>query len=295
MRWRLVVAAVLGVVVLAASQPSAVAGNGGPWGDLCPGGVCTGTSTGPGTPNGPSSGPGNRGTGGGGGQSCVYTPVFSGEYGPYFNPQAGPVFDPTGATNEPTPGQWYDEICDGSFVDPPVFVPNGGSSPGTVVQPEQLAQQALATAPFAPLTIVLSPPSDHEAVNFPVWLSVHGYTAVSASASAAGVTSTVTASPQSVTWSMGDGHSVTCDGPGVPYNPAESFQSQLTASGLPPCGYKYSESSASRPGAVFTVTATVHFSATWTVTGAPGGGSLGTVDRSASISVTVGEIQVLNQ
>ncbi|HEX3539606.1 MAG TPA: hypothetical protein VHT75_04105 [Acidimicrobiales bacterium] len=46
---------------------------------------------------------------------------------------------------------------------------------------------------------------------------------------------------------------------------------------------------------MFHLTATVHFAATWTVAGARGGGNLGTVDRSVSVPVTVGEIQILNQ
>jgi hypothetical protein len=42
------------------------------------------------------------------------------------------------------------------------------------------------------------------------------------------------------------------------------------------------------------MTVTVHFDATWRVTGAPGGGPLGTIDRSMTQTVTVGEIQIVN-
>jgi hypothetical protein len=64
---------------------------------------------------------------------------------------------------------------------------------------------------------------------------------------------------------------------------------------LPPCGYKYQLASANKPGGIFQVTATVHFIATWTVTGARGGKDLGPIDRRVSVPVTVGEIEVLNQ
>jgi hypothetical protein len=113
---------------------------------------------------------------------------------------------------------------------------------------------------------------------------------VSASASAGPVTSTVSVSPVSVTWTMGDGGSVTCDGPGVAYDPSRPFASQVP----PPCGYVYRSSSAGQPGLQFPVTATVHYQATWTVTGAAGGGSLGPVDRSVSLPVSVGEIEALS-
>jgi hypothetical protein len=56
----------------------------------------------------------------------------------------------------------------------------------------------------------------------------------------------------------------------------------------------YQRSSANEPGQAFQLTATVHYGATWTVTGAPGGGALPGVDRSVTVAVTVGEIQILN-
>jgi hypothetical protein len=80
----------------------------------------------------------------------------------------------------------------------------------------------------------------------------------------------------------------------VPFDPSRSFDSQLLSTGLPPCGYRYQRSSANQAGQAFQATATVHYSATWTVTGAPGGGSLPAVNRSVTVPVTVGEIQILN-
>jgi len=230
-----------------------------------------------------SSGGGPGGGGGSSGPSCAYIASSVDEYGPPS------VWDPNRGPNG-QPGQWYDVYCGGVFTQT-VFVAAGAGGPGgLVVSPVQLAQRALASAPFKPLTIVMSPPAGREAVNFPIFLSLQGYTSVSASASAGGVTSTVSIVPGSVIWQMGDGHSVSCAGPGVAYDPSRSFASQLP----PVCGYEYSTSSANQPGEVFVVTATVHFNATWTVSGAPGGGVLPAVDRSVALPVTVGEIQILN-
>ena len=232
------------------------------------------------------AGDGGHGDGGGGGSgaSCAYIPRL-----PRGTGSGDGLSDP-GSQNG-VPGQYYDSYCNGVYTGT-VFVPHGTGGPGgPVVNPVRLAQQASDHAPFTPLAIAMSPPAGREAVNFPIFLSISGYATVVASASASGVTSTVSIVPTYVRWQMGDGHSVTCQGPGVPYDPSRSFSAQLPA----PCGYKYSASSANQPGQAFQVTATVHYTATWTVIGAPGGGSLGPIDRSVSVPVTVGEIQIVNQ
>jgi hypothetical protein len=159
------------------------------------------------------------------------------------------------------------------------------------VSPAALARQALASAALPAVSIGTSPPTASLLVNFPTFLYLGGgWAPVSALASAGGVSATVTATPSSVTWSTGDGGSVTCAGPGAPYDPSESFASQDP----PLCGYTYRRSSAAAPGGVFTLTATVAYTVTWTAVGAPGGGALPALTRSASVGVAVGEIQVVN-
>ena len=281
MRWRVI--AVTSVIFAFALSRPAFAGDPGPTvgGTVEPSGpsvsVSNGTEVTP-----PPNETNNQGSGG---PSCIYISTYSGEYGPPS------VFDPDEDLATGQPGHYYDVYCNGVWDDK-VFVPAGTAVPGgAVANPLVLAEQAEDNAPFPHLSIVMSPPSTREAVNFPIFLSLSGYSPVSASAAAGGVTSTVSVVPGTVTWNMGDGHTVTCNGPGVAYDPSRSFASQLP----PPCGYTYSVSSADQPGEVFQVTATVSYSATWTVTGAPGGGTLGPVNRTASIPVTVGEIQVLNQ
>ena len=88
--------------------------------------------------------------------------------------------------------------CDGVFQGL-IVTPPGGGSP--TVSPAQLAQRALVSAPFQPIRVQMSPPSTREAVNFPIFLSLgSGFAPVTATASAGGVTSTVTITPNSVTW-----------------------------------------------------------------------------------------------
>jgi hypothetical protein len=89
---------------------------------------------------------------------------------------------------------------------------------------------------------------------------------------------------------MGDGGSVTCNGPGTPYDPHAADTSQRSD-----CTYSYGRSSVGQPGGTFAVTATAYFHATWAATGAPGGGDLGVVaGPPARAPVRVAEAEALN-
>ena len=97
------------------------------------------------------------------------------------------------------------------------------------------------------------------------------------------------AEPERVVWNMGDGQQVTCTGPGTAYDSTRDYFGQH-----PDCGYVYRRSSAGYPGDVVSVTATINFHVTWSASGAPGGGDLGTVSRtSAPVAVRVNEIQTV--
>jgi hypothetical protein len=168
--------------------------------------------------------------------------------------------------------------------------PGGPRAPAA--DPAQLATEALERVPLPEPDITMAPASDiPQLVNLATFLWLHSeqWQPVTASATAGGVTSTVTATPVRVVWDMGQGASVVCDGPGLPYRPDLPDDRQPSD-----CHYTYRYSSAGQPGQAFTVTATVEWETTWSVTGAPGGGSLGTVSRSASIPVQVAELQSLN-
>ena len=105
-------------------------------------------------------------------------------------------------------------------------------------------------------------------VGIPTWLWLQGRWAsvTSPPAAVAGESVTATASPSSVSWSMGDGHTQVCSGPGAPYDYRDPSN--------PRCGYTYRVDSSRQPqdgpsvnDRYFTVTATVTWSVTWTCTG----------------------------
>src|SRR5207302_7717989 len=149
------------------------------------------------------------------------------------------------------PGAWYRKVCTG---------PNGygiivWGPAAAPVSPTALAQQALGYTPMPLPGMGMNPPANREQlVNLTtfLWLDRAQWRAVSASASAGGVTVVTTAMPQRVVWDMGNGESVTCDGPGVPYDSSKSDADQPD-----PCRYIYRHSSAGPPSGAFRVTATV--------------------------------------
>ncbi len=114
-------------------------------------------------------------------------------------------------------------------------------------------------------SIVLNPPGK-QIVNEPSWLAITSgnWQAVVASASAGGVTATVSANPETVVWNLGDGNSITCPGPGVLYDSNEPAAAQSTY-----CAYTWRTSSANQPNEAYNVTATIEYEVTTTVTGAP--------------------------
>jgi len=132
-------------------------------------------------------------------------------------------------------------------------------------------------------------------VNLATWLWVspsvwHPFTAT---ATAGRVSATATARPVRVEFSTGDGESVTCDGPGTPYDPNEPSSTQTTA-----CSHIYGSSSASQESpdgnpndASYVVTATITWSVTWDVVGATGGGNLPPLTTTSTTRLRVEQIE----
>ena len=192
-----------------------------------------------------------------------------------------------GPPRGPEPGSWYRRIC----------YHGDETSTATIhwvtdtVDIAALAQQASDSVPIPAPGIGINPTPDEGAVvNTETWLWVNGWGPVSAQASAGDIVVTATASPRRVTWDMGNGDRVTCDGPGTPYDRTRPSDVQSTS-----CSYTYRQSSARAEDGAFTVTATVVWDVTWSVTGAPGGGALGTAPRSESVRLPVKEIQAVNR
>jgi len=138
-------------------------------------------------------------------------------------------------------------------------------------------------------------------VNLAEWLSIapaiwHPFTTSAQACNAGGCTAaTATATPAVVTWSTGDGSSVTCSGPGTAYDPMLGPGAQSTS-----CSHTYTATSAGQPSpdgnpndAAFTVTATVTWSVSWS---GPDGsaGALPSLVTGASTSLKVAQIESVN-
>jgi len=140
-------------------------------------------------------------------------------------------------------------------------------------------------------------PAAFTVVNLATWLWIDPGTwrAFAVTARAGAVAATVVAMPERVTWSMGDGGSVTCPGPGTPYLTDQPSTAQSTS-----CAYTYRVSSygggdGTHPGGgTFAVTATVTWAVTWSVTGAPGGGALPPLETSASTALRVEQVESID-
>jgi hypothetical protein len=110
---------------------------------------------------------------------------------------------------------------------------------------------------------------------------------MSATATVPGVSVMAVATPTSVSWSMGDGSSVTCTGEGTPFRPGSDPKASS-----PDCGHIYQSSSASQAGQAFPVTATVHWTVTWA--GAGQGGTFPDMTTTGNAAFRVAESQALN-
>lgn len=205
---------------------------------------------------------------------CTYTVLDIPDGLPVYDEDTGQRVQTNGT------GQWYEKWCDGAFV---------GSVYISRRDPAELLAEARRYLPLPLPEPRLSPAGD-QIVNLPTWMWLEGgWTRETSTVSVPGITVTVIADPVSATWSMGDGSAVVCYGPGTAFDPARPAASQTSS-----CSHIYARSSAGQPTSTFPVSVTVRWRATWDVVGFAGGGDLGTIDRSASFTVRVGEVQAVN-
>jgi hypothetical protein len=152
---------------------------------------------------------------------------------------------------------------------------------------ERAAELALERLDLPDPLVRRNPPGD-QLVGLPSWLWVDTPWAPSdVSASVSGVTSTVTATPTHVVWDTGDGSSITCHGPGVPFDGSRSIDAQSSD-----CTHLYVWPSTARPGGTYQVTATTTYAVGWVATNGQSG-DLGTVTRSSTVPVRVVEVQAV--
>lgn len=156
------------------------------------------------------------------------------------------------------------------------------------VDPAVLAQRAVDSMTLLGPDIANPRTAGKYTVGVPMWMwvnqTVTTYGPNTASASAGGITVTATAKVSKIVWKMGDGTSVTCNGPGTPYSGSAAMAES------PTCGHVYSKTSASAAGGKYAVTA----ASTWTIDW-QGGGASGqlTETRQSDVQVAIGEVQVV--
>lgn len=183
------------------------------------------------------------------------------------------------------PGKLYNLTCPGRQLMGGLTVSVDGPQ-GPAIDPEVLAREAMEKLTLDPPSIA-SPRGDGKyLVGMPMWMwvdrSASTWGPTSESASAGGVTVTATATVDRMVWKMGDGTSVTCNGPGTPYSKDQGMKAS------PTCGHKYE-----KPGSR-TVEVTAHWEVDWEVTS--GGADSGTLTttRSNEVEVALNEAKALN-
>ncbi|MFD0371141.1 hypothetical protein [Streptomyces sp. NPDC127114] len=119
------------------------------------------------------------------------------------------------------------------------FVPSGGAAPAPRIDPEVLARRAVDSMRLDGPAVASSRAAGTHLVGMPMWMwttpSPNTFGPITAFATAGGVTVTATAKVTSVRWVMGDGATVTCAGPGTPY------QARYGAQMSPTCGHRYTK------------------------------------------------------
>ena len=122
------------------------------------------------------------------------------------------------------------------------------------------------------------------AVGYPLWLWADGRTHVGPiSDSVGGLSVSLDAKVSSLTFRMGDGHSVTCPGVGQQWTTTVEPGAKS-----PSCGYSYTKPSL--PNGSYTVAAIANWAVTWTSNGQSGVINVPAVDTT---ELPVGELQVL--
>ena len=226
-------------------------------------------------------------------------PTFGwlGSDGCYYQPDPSFVPPPGDTADQPPPGEiggYYLVTCtwDTTGTGGALVWLTTGATPDPAVPPTPatLAQQAVKKLTLPGFTVDASPSvAADQLVGLPTWLWLGGadWQAVTATAAVPGQSVTAVATPTTVTWNLGDGTSLMCEGPGAPYAAGDS-----PGEASPTCGHTFTASSAGQAHDAYTVTATISWSVTWA-----GGGKTGTVpdlESTATTTMRVAAIESLN-
>jgi hypothetical protein len=190
-----------------------------------------------------------------------------------------PSLNSAGCGNPPTPPTAPEFGSD-------TFSGRGNQPAITAAQAAAIAVARLQLPTIAP-GIGPSPdvnPWGMAAVGYPLWLWADGPTRVGPiSDSVAGLSVSLEAEVSSLTFRMGDGHTVNCPGTGHPWTTAVEPGRKS-----PNCGYSYAKPSL--PDDTYTVAAIANWAVTWTSNGQSGVINVPAVDTT---ELPVGELQVL--
>jgi hypothetical protein len=172
---------------------------------------------------------------------------------------------------------------------PPQFSSTNFSGPGSQPTAGQAAAIAVARLQLPKIAPGIGPSPDINpwkmaAVGYPLWLWADGPTHVGPiSDSVAGLSVSLDAEVSSLTFRMGDGHTVTCAGSGHAWTTAVQPGTES-----PSCGYTYAKPSL--PEKTYTVAAIANWAVSWTSNGQSGVINVPVVDTA---QLPVGELQVL--
>ena len=157
--------------------------------------------------------------------------------------------------------------------------------PGTPVEMADEAQRYLPVPTPRPR---FAPP-DTQIVNLATWLWIDeaAWFPLRSTVAVPGVSVSVTAEPETIEWTTGDGTVVVCEGPGTTFDVTKP-------SAVSSCTHTYLHASATQPDGAYSSQVTVRWHATWTVQGAAGGGDLGVIARTSPSSTRVDEVQAVN-
>ena len=142
----------------------------------------------------------------------------------------------------------------------------GGDADEGGVDLTTLAHSARASFDLPSPDISMSPSASAPVlVQVPVWLWIEAdqWQEQEATATVPGGSVTVTATPATAQWSMGDGSTVTCQGPGTAYDAARHDP----ASASPDCGHTYTSTGNDRE-----VSVSITWSVSWSGSDGEGGG-----------------------
>ncbi|MFK0101838.1 ATP/GTP-binding protein [Streptomyces sp. NPDC091040] len=192
----------------------------------------------------------------------------------------------------PKDGALYQVECPDTGRAGIVFVPDGEAGPAApAIDPEVVARRAVDSMKLLGPDVASPRAAGTYLVGAPMWMWVRqtsaAYGPQTATATAGGVTVSATAKVSSIRWDMGDGTTVTCSGPGTPY------EKSMGKAFSPDCGHRYQLPSYEQPGKRYKGSAVATWTVTWT---APVLGDSGqfTTTRHTGLRIRVVEVQALN-